>query len=920
MSSDADTATESAPSRFALQREITGLVVLSLGICLFLALVSFEAPQTEGAANLIGPVGATAADYLFQGLGIAAFCLDALLCYVGFSLLIGFRVDWNPTEAAGYLLFVVGGTVAAHLGLTGYTLFDHAPGGLIGSYSGEALRAAVGTVGASILAASGILIGFVLSTRLSVGSLIRALLKQFGRFKTWVQHRLRMRREFKKRLAQARNNIDEMTLDDIQAAAEKEAELSASDLFGDDFDVDDRLEEKLNERLSERLAEIVAARAEVGDEPAGATDEQSKADEQASDSPPTAPDGPPIDKSNAASDRETDGDWSMNETAEGSDEPEVVVHGTDDGDDTQSGPDTMQVGDGDIVDISTEGEPDGDVDADFGPDIVESEAQKENKERAARLEEEDDGLLFEPESRGDYQLPPLSLLDYDANEVGIDNEALREMANEIEQTLEDFNIEGNVVEICPGPVITMFEFKPAPGTKISKISNREDDLTMALAAQSVRIVAPIPGKSVVGVEVSNPEREMVWLKEVIADDSFQSSDMDLPLALGKGTSGEIDTVDLAQMPHLLVAGATGSGKSVAINSMICSLLYTYTPEELQMVMIDPKVLELSVYNGIPHLHLPVVTDPKKATVALNWAVEEMERRYQKLADLGVRDITSYNDRVRDLTEQAEIDQKNGKEESEALSKLGVDKDGNPDHTPFPFQVVVIDEFADLMMTASKEVESAVARLAQKARAAGIHMILATQRPSTDVITGMIKANFPARMALQVSSNTDSRVILGSNGAENLLGNGDMLMLPPGSSDLQRVHGAFVSDEEIEDVVAHWKDQADDPEYNDDVLTEEDDEDEDVSPLDREMEKDEYYEDAVRLVVEKSKASISMIQRRLRVGYNRAARMVEMMEEDGYVGPSEGGGKARKVLVDEVPFDDGDDEAADDAETDSEEAA
>jgi S-DNA-T family DNA segregation ATPase FtsK/SpoIIIE len=916
MSSDSNTATDTgAPSRFALQREIAGLSLLSVGICLFLALVSFEAPGAENATNLIGPVGATIADVLFEGLGVAAFCLDALVCYVGFSLLVGFRVDWNPGEAAGYLLFVLGGTVAAHLGLDGYRLFGHVPGGIVGSFSAESLRAALGTVGASIVAGSAMLTGFVLSTRLSIGGLVRGVLKQCGRASSWVKHRWKMRKEFKKRLAQARENMDDMTLDDIQAAAEQEAQLSATDLFGDDVDVDDKLEDKLNERLSERLAELVAARAEV------ASDAQ--ANDNAGGSPPTAPDAAADDSADDAddsSDADDAQDWSMQTNADTSDEPDVVVHGTDDESDEQNtGPDTMQVDDGDIVDISTEGEPDGDVDADFGPDIVESEAQRENKKRAARLEEEDDGLLFEPKSRGNYDLPPLSFLDYDSNEVGIDTEALRGMANKIEQTLENFNIEGNVVEICPGPVITMFEFKPAPGTKISKISNREADLTMELAAKSVRIVAPIPGKSVVGVEVSNPDREMVWLKEVLADDSFQSSDMDLPLALGKGTSGEIETVDLASMPHLLVAGATGSGKSVAINSMICSLLYAYTPEELQMVMIDPKVLELSVYNGIPHLHLPVVTDPKKATVALNWAVEEMERRYQKLADMGVRDINSYNDKVRELTEQAELDQQQGKEESEALSELGVDKNGNPDHTPFPYQVIVIDEFADLMMTASKEVESAVARLAQKARAAGIHMILATQRPSTDVITGMIKANFPARLALQVSSNTDSRVILGSNGAENLLGNGDMLMLPPGSSDLQRVHGAFVSDGEIEDVVSHWKEQAEDPDYNDDVLTEEEEDQEDVSPLDREMEKDEYYEDAVRLVVEKSKASISMLQRRLRVGYNRAARMVEMMEEDGFVGSSEGGGKARKVLVDEVPFDNDDDEEDAGSDTDHEAA-
>jgi S-DNA-T family DNA segregation ATPase FtsK/SpoIIIE len=562
--------------------------------------------------------------------------------------------------------------------------------------------------------------------------------------------------------------------------------------------------------------------------------------------------------------------------------------------DPDEDPSTAPTGPMELADEQTPSAP---VEGDFGPEIVESEAQKESKEKQRELQNDDSGMLFKPKKKGEFELPPLSYLNYEADDVGIDPDALREMAVEIEQTLEDFNIDGSVVEICPGPVITMFEFKPAPGTKISKIANREDDLLMNLAAKSVRVVAPIPGKPVVGIEVSNPEREMVWLKEVIADESFQDNDMNLPLALGKGTAGEIETTDLSKMPHLLVAGATGSGKSVAVNSMICSLLYNFTPDELQMIMIDPKVLEFSVYNGIPHLHLPVVTDPKKATIALDWAVQEMEKRYERLADLGVRDIRGYNRRVKNLTEQARKDQRAGKEESAALSKLGVDAEGNPKHTPLPYLVVVIDEFADLMMTASKEVEQAVARLAQKARAAGVHMILATQRPSTDVITGMIKANFPARIALRVTSNTDSRVILGSNGAENLLGNGDMLIMPPGSSDLERVHGAFVSDEEIEKIVDFVSDQTE-PDYDESIL--EEDEEEEESPLDREMEKDEYYEDAVRLVVQKDKASISMIQRKLRVGYNRAARMVEMMEQEGYVGPSDGN-TAREVLLDSDPF-------------------
>ncbi|MFB6265099.1 MAG: DNA translocase FtsK, partial [Bradymonadaceae bacterium] len=599
-------------------------------------------------------------------------------------------------------------------------------------------------------------------------------------------------------------------------------------------------------------------------------------------------------------------------------EPEVVVREPDQPAEPEAPEEgrtrqqTVEVSDSDVVDVSEEQPPDAPDDgAETGPAIVESEAQQEARQRSSEIEQEE-GMLFQPDRADDWELPPLKFLNFDRDEVGIDEETLHEMARAIEETLDDFNIQGSVVEICPGPVITMFEFEPAPGVKISKISNRADDLAMNLAAQSVRIVAPIPGKSVVGIEVSNPEREMVWLKEVIADESFRNSDMDLPLALGKGTAGEIETTDLTDMPHLLVAGATGSGKSVAVNSMICSLLYTHSPDELQMIMVDPKMLEFSVYNGIPHLHLPVVTDAEKATVALNWAVQEMEKRYEKLADLGVRDIRSYNERVEELTDQAEEDRRRGRAESEALAELGVDKNGEPKHTKLPYMVVVIDEFADLMMTSSNEVENAVARLAQKARAAGIHMILATQRPSTDVITGMIKANFPARIALRVTSNTDSRVILGSNGAENLLGNGDMLILPPGSSDLKRVHGAFVSDDEIEKVVDYVTEQGE-ADYDESIVEQEDDEDEEEeSPLDRDWEKDEYYDDAVRLVVEKEKASISMIQRKLRVGYNRAARMVDRMEQQGVVGPSDGC-TARDVLIDEVPEDNKEEPEGDDGD-------
>jgi len=912
MSSDTGTAGETSPEiriarEFTIWREIGGILVLAAGICTLLALVSFQlADLSSGGptSNWIGPVGARAADNLLYLFGVASFCLDAMVLYLGFTMLVGRPVHFDAGQVLGQLLFVAATTAITHLALYGYAVLGHQPGGLVGTYGGEILRGLFGTVGASILGSAALLLGLTLATRMSIGRLVRGGVQHLHRFGAWITHKWNVHREFRRKLKEERDRLDDISDELVAEAARAEAELEASELVEENFAFEERYEDELADRLSDRLAEQLEERLDDVDT---APDVDSEGDTE------PEPESTESDSTDSQVEPREDDNWEMGEQSPKpeSQEPEIVVRDSDDSDPppapNRPPGDTIQVTDSDVIDMEAERQPSGDVETDFGPDIVESPAQREAREKREELEK-NEGVLFKPKKKGDFELPPIEILEYDPDEVGVDADALRDMATEIEETLADFNVDGSVVEICPGPVITMFEFEPAPGTKISKIANRQDDLAMNLAAQSVRIVAPIPGKSVVGIEVSNPEREMVWLKEIIADERFQDSDKNLPLALGKGTAGEVETTDLADMPHLLVAGATGSGKSVAVNSMICSLLYTFTPDELQMIMIDPKVLEFSVYNGIPHLHLPVVTDPQQATVALNWAVEEMEKRYEKLADMGVRNIRSYNERVADLTEQARKDKAAGREESDAIRKLGVDSDGNPEHTELPYLVVVIDEFADLMMTASKEVESAVARLAQKARAAGIHMILATQRPSTDVITGMIKANFPARIALRVTSSTDSRVILGSNGAENLLGNGDMLIMPPGSSDLERVHGCFVSDEEIEEVVDFVSDQKE-PDYDESILKEEDDEEEPESPLDREMEKDDYYEDAVRLVVQKDKCSISMIQRKLRVGYNRAARMVEMMEEQGLVGPSDGC-TARDVRIDEVPFDD---ESEDDEE-------
>jgi S-DNA-T family DNA segregation ATPase FtsK/SpoIIIE len=428
--------------------------------------------------------------------------------------------------------------------------------------------------------------------------------------------------------------------------------------------------------------------------------------------------------------------------------------------------------------------------------------------------------------------------------------------------LQDFDIQGRVTQVYPGPVVTMFEFEPAPGVKVSRIVNLSDDLALAMKAASVRIVSPLPGKAAVGIEVPNTTRETVWFRQIVESQEYQAPRSKLKIPLGKDIFGGPVVANIEKMPHLLVAGATGSGKSVAINAVILAILFNSRPSEVKLVLVDPKMLELSLYNDIPHLLTPVVTQPKKAAETLRALVAEMERRYRQLAEKGSKNIDSYNRTM-------------------------------PEAQRLPYIVVIIDELADLMMTVQREVEDSIMRLAQMARAAGIHLLVATQRPSVDVITGLIKANLPSRISFQVSSKTDSRTILDANGAENLLGLGDMLFLPPGSAHILRVHGCFVSEAEIKRVVDFVKKQAA-PNYE--LLAQRVREvaDAEVAAVE-EVERDAEYERAVELVQMNGQASTSFLQRRLRVGYNRAARMIEMMEKDGIVGPAEGS-KPRKVLV------------------------
>ena len=514
-------------------------------------------------------------------------------------------------------------------------------------------------------------------------------------------------------------------------------------------------------------------------------------------------------------------------------------------------------------------------------------------EKSTRAEKERQVPMFEPPNEGD--LPNLSLLDDPPiQEKGYSEESLEAMSRLVELKLKDFGIEVEVVSVSPGPIITRFELDPAPGVKVNKISTLSKDLARSLSVVSVRIVEVIPGKSYIGLEIPNENRELVTLGEILKSKVYDEMASPLTLALGKDIGGNSVVADLSKMPHLLIAGTTGSGKSVAINAMILSLLYKASAEHVRLIMVDPKMLELSVYEGIPHLLTPVVTDMKEAANALRWCVAEMDRRYRLMAALGVRNIGGYNKKVKDaISDNNPIPDPLYKPPELSDNE---EPANHPTLNTLPFIVIIIDELADMMMIVGKKTEELISRLAQKARASGIHMVLATQRPSVDVITGLIKANVPSRIAFQVSAKVDSRTILDQMGAETLLGHGDMLYLPPGTSVPTRVHGAFVADNEVHAVVDNLK-GAGAPQYIEEIVqtTETN-----ISGIDEDSdaEKDVLYDQAVQIVIETKKASISGIQRRLKIGYNRAARMVESMEAAGLVGLLESNG-AREILIPSV---------------------
>jgi S-DNA-T family DNA segregation ATPase FtsK/SpoIIIE len=592
-------------------------------------------------------------------------------------------------------------------------------------------------------------------------------------------------------------------------------------------------------------------------------DQKPTKDSSTYDSPSPSPDGESDDESSSDPDPDEETDSGSTDTDDSNESDNVIPFEKSSDGSEETEPNDTAEDSRDDQEKSDEPADNDTTDSDSkSPEDTDKSKSSDPIEVAAERPEVDEADMSK------YRMPDYDILaEGEIKQTIPDEEALSETASKLEETFEDFGLEGEVVDANPGPVLTMYEVEPGAGVSVKKFESRADDIKLNLAVESVRIVSPIPGKSALGIEVPNQDRALVRLRDVLSSEEFQSDEHQLPLGIGLDVLGEPMVVDLAELPHLLVAGATGSGKSVGLNSMICSLLYRLPPDELKFIMVDPKRVELKLYDGLPHLMTPVIDDTSEATKVLKWAVREMENRYETLSDAGMRDIASYNEKV-------------------------AGEDGNE---KIPYLVIIVDELSDLMLTNPKECEQAITRLAQMARAVGIHMVLATQRPSTDVITGLIKANMPARLSFRVSSGTDSRVILDENGAETLLGNGDLLYLSADSPHPKRGQGSFLSDEETKELIKTIKEQVK-PSY---VQKEDLFGSSSSGNFDETMD-DEYYEDAKKLVVERQKASASMLQRRFRVGYNRAARMIDAMEEEGIVGPHRGS-KARNVLVDQEEF-------------------
>ena len=811
--------------------EIVAISLLAVGLLLTLCLVSAafypndpswnSAGQAE-TRNWAGAIGANVAAFLFQSIGLAAYLLPVLLFGAAWRRFRARSIRAPLSRLLGLVVLTL--ATAALLSISGIQpIFDSSvqPGGLIGTVISRTLASGLNAVGATVLLIAIAATGLLLATNFSFIELYQKLSALFGARLSFVKefpNRWRTWREARREGARIRKEQRQTLKAEQQAAraALLDATKSAPNLTP-------------QERIAEFMKEDVGAPGILRDAPQAA------------------------DSARAAT----------------TIEPAIVV---------AAGAGVQQA----TVSEVKSGRRSVFPGSRSGADVVDDESDLEEMVKGASVlrakgEAPATGKLpFDADrskrvSYSDYSMPPLDFLNEAPPHSEQADAELLSLATRLAEKCKEFNVTGQIKHICPGPVVTTYEFKPDPGVKYSRVVSLVDDLCLALKAESIRIDR-MPGKPHVGIEVPNPRRETIFLREVIESRAFRESSSKLTIALGKTIDGLNYVADLAKMPHLLIAGTTGAGKSVGVNSLIVSILYRARPDEVQFILIDPKRLELGLYADIPHLKTPIITDPKLASRSLKWAVAEMEKRYRDLAGWGVRNIDGYNNEImrRNLVKD-------------------YDERGEP-HKPLPYIVIIIDELADLMMTSGREVEESITRLAQMARAVGIHLVLATQRPSVDVITGLIKANFPSRIAFRVASKVDSRTIIDTNGAEHLLGRGDMLFLPPGTSRLIRVHGAYVDESEIGRIVAHSKAQGV-PEY-DETITQS--EEEALGLEETNGEHDELFEEALRICVEMKRASTSVLQRRLRIGYGRAAAILDIMEREGLIGQADGS-RPRPVL-------------------------
>jgi S-DNA-T family DNA segregation ATPase FtsK/SpoIIIE len=868
----ATTQTEASPRariepRNTRRNEIIAIALFALGLLLALCLVFFNPNDpswdTFGQGethNLVGPFGAHIADALLQAVGLAAYLLPLLLFAAAWRRFRTRRIHAPLSRIVGLVILLL--STSALLAIARLPLlFDRSvqPGGVTGALIAGKLSGALNTVGAGVLLLALASVGLLLATNFSFTRAYEKFVEAFGhptdffrtqreRFNVWRTHRRELahaRAEERRAAREAREQArtEERKLD-TKSGAERVAEFmrdpSASEagavsasaaiqrsaLAGDEPSPDQALILSKAAQLAQAEAELasifvepsVEASPERKSAGAGVVSAEAKATKRAAS---------PVRSTPVAVQDEPDED--------GAEFEEMLRTAS-------------------VVRVETE-------------DFAETGAESAGNGRAGvKRAEQAAAIHF-----SDYKIPDVGLLESAVQRHEQAEEELRQLGRQVAEKCKEFNVTGKIEYICPGPVVTTYEFKPDPGVKYSRVTGLVDDLCLALKAESIRIDR-VPGKAHVGIEVPNPQRENIFLREVIESRAFSESASKLTLALGKTIDGMNYVADLTRMPHLLIAGATGTGKSVCLNSLVVSILYKARPDEVKFIMIDPKRLELGLYADIPHLATPIITEPKRAANALKWAVVEMERRYKELAGWSVRNIDGYNTEVarRNLVDD-------------------FDDAGNP-WKPLPYIVIIIDELADLMMVSGHEVEEAITRLAQMARAVGIHLVLATQRPSVDVITGLIKANFPSRIAFRVSSKVDSRTIIDANGAEQLLGRGDMLFLPPGTSRLIRVHGAYLDETEVARIVGHIKKQSE-PVYDESITLSE----EEATGGDGVGgERDEVFDQALRICVEMKRASTSVLQRRLRIGYGRAAAILDTMEREGFIGQADGA-RPRPVL-------------------------